>query len=207
MTVCLHNVSTNVDDLLTFVAYRIDWFTPIFALKPNTLTYLSPSNQLNQSALTTSWTPKPTPPNTRSALSNETCTDSDVCSQRKHWLSPSPCSLPLPPPAGGKLSRRKQTNSIVFSLFLFSSWSHQPGVEGEVYPSWRSVSGSGCLPLPGSALETGLPQRLAHPLLLLGLPQRCLPAFCSICPRHTDSLRIIQGESWRHYFNTMISTF
>lgn len=49
--------------------------------------------------------PRPSkhPPPCSRALSSETCTDSDVCSQRKHWLSSSPCSLPLPPPDGGKL--------------------------------------------------------------------------------------------------------
>ncbi len=163
-----------------------------------------PLKQLNQSALTTSRTPEPlnpTPPNTHPA---------HVHSQTKHARTPmsaakgSTDSLPHPArclcrPLLEESCEPTQTNPTQLSfltLFLFSSRSHQPGVEGKIHPSWGSVSGSGCLPFPGSTLQTGLPQRLTHTLLLLSLTQWRLPALCSLRPRYTDSLRIIQGESW-----------
>lgn len=91
-------------------------------------------------------------------------------------------------------------------VFMSSSRSHQPGAKGEVHPSRRSVSGSGRLPVPGPSLQAGLSERLAHPLLFLGLPQRSFPPLCSLCPGHPDGLCIIQGKVFPSSHYTALMT-
>lgn len=115
----------------------------------------------------------------------------------KHRLSPSHCSLPPPPPPpiGGTGDPSPPRLTGVPVCFLLSSRPHQPGAEGEVHPPGGSVPGPRRLPLPRPALQAGLPQRLAHALLLLGLPQRRLPHLRALHPGHAHGLHVIQGKS------------